>query len=364
MAISGRLVVGTLSLLAGSTGAGFAQTGELVGVVNARMERRPAAPSLDAAFRNVLADSPSWIGYSVPAIRAVRNCCWNGSDDGNCGQCRLEKDSSFTSSSSGRPGVVSLEGTARLRVLFRASGRKVERIRTFSEDCVLDVGGLPLVWLDDVPPADSLRLLASFVGGQSDRDEGSHLTEGALAAIAFHQDEGADVLLDRFTAPERPEHLRKKAAFWMGNARGRHGFETLRRLVKDDKSASFRKDVTFALTQSREPEADQVLIETARQDGSGEVRSQALFWLAQKAGRKASAVIARAIEEDPETDVKKKAVFALSQLPKDEGVPLLIRTARENRNPAVRKQAMFWLGQSGDPRALAFFEEVLRSPAR
>jgi len=57
--------------------------------------------------------------------------------------------------------------------------------------------------------------------------------------------------------------------------------------------------------------------------------------------------------------VKKKAVFALSQLPKDEGVPLLIQVARTNHNPAVRKQAMFWLGQSHDPRALAFFEQVL-----
>jgi len=46
-------------------------------------------------------------------------------------------------------------------------------------------------------------------------------------------------------------------------------------------------------------------------------------------------------------------------LPKDEGVPLLIGLARTNRNPQVRKQAMFWLGQSKDPRALAFFEEVL-----
>jgi hypothetical protein len=26
----------------------------------------------------------------------------------------------------------------------------------------------------------------------------------------------------------------------------------------------------------------------------------------------------------------------------------------------VRKQAMFWLGQSKDPRALKFFEEILR----
>ena len=52
-------------------------------------------------------------------------------------------------------------------------------------------------------------------------------------------------------------------------------------------------------------------------------------------------------------------MFALSQLPKEEGVPLLINLARKNANPVVRKQAMFWLGQSEDPRALAFFAEIL-----
>ena len=70
--------------------------------------------------------------------------------------------------------------------------------------------------------------------------------------------------------------------------------------------------------------------------------------------------ISDAIERDPDTDVKKKAVFALQQLPDGEGVPMLIQVARTNKNPAVRKQAMFWLGQSNDPRALAFFEQVLK----
>jgi len=46
-------------------------------------------------------------------------------------------------------------------------------------------------------------------------------------------------------------------------------------------------------------------------------------------------------------------------LPKDEGVPMLIQVARTNRNPEVRKQAMFWLGQSKDPRAVKFFEDIL-----
>jgi hypothetical protein len=40
-------------------------------------------------------------------------------------------------------------------------------------------------------------------------------------------------------------------------------------------------------------------------------------------------------------------------------VPLLIRTARSHSNRAVRKQAFFWLGESRDPRALAFFEDIL-----
>jgi hypothetical protein len=40
-------------------------------------------------------------------------------------------------------------------------------------------------------------------------------------------------------------------------------------------------------------------------------------------------------------------------------VPLLIGVAKTNKNPAVRKQAMFWLGQSHDPRALAYLEDVL-----
>ena len=60
------------------------------------------------------------------------------------------------------------------------------------------------------------------------------------------------------------------------------------------------------------------------------------------------------------TAVKKKAVFALHQMPAGEGVPLLIKVARSNRNPEVRKQVVFWLGQSKDPRALQFFEEILR----
>ena len=64
-------------------------------------------------------------------------------------------------------------------------------------------------------------------------------------------------------------------------------------------------------------------------------------------------------ENDPEVRVKKKAVFALSQLPKDEAVPELLHVAQTNPDPSVRKDAIFWLGQTRDPRALAYFEQIL-----
>ena len=62
---------------------------------------------------------------------------------------------------------------------------------------------------------------------------------------------------------------------------------------------------------------------------------------------------------DAEREIQEAAVFALSQRPADEGVPALIGVARDHRDPRIRRQAMFWLGQTQDPRALAFFEEIL-----
>jgi HEAT repeat protein len=240
-------------------------------------------------------------------------------------------------------------------VLFRLEQHAVDRIRTFSADCELDGGGLPVHWLTGVPAAESVALLSGFAMTGAEHRQ----SETAITAIALHADPAADAALERFAAPGQPDSLREKATFWLGNARGRHGFEVLRRIVKEDASDRVRDKAVFGLSVSKEPEAVGVMIEVAKNDHSSHVRGQALFWLAHKAGDKAAATITEAVEKDPDTEVKKRAVFALQQLPADEGVPLLIQVARANKNPAVRKQAIFWLGQSNDPRAVKFFEEVL-----
>jgi HEAT repeats len=145
---------------------------------------------------------------------------------------------------------------------------------------------------------------------------------------------------------------------WLTDVRPVESVGLLASLAGEDAHLAGR--ATAAIAFHADPQAVDVLLDLARNAPSPSLRGHALFWLAHRAGERAVAGITRALAEDPETEVKKKAVFALSRLPRDRGVPLLIETARSNRNPAVRKRAMFWLGQSKDPRALAYFEEVLK----
>ena len=93
---------------------------------------------------------------------------------------------------------------------------------------------------------------------------------------------------------------------------------------------------------------------------SRNVRTQAVFWVSQAAGDKATAGLVEVVgDAAADQDVRLQAVFALSQRPKDEGIPALLDVARNSKDPKIRKQSIFWLGQSGDPRAIAYFESVL-----
>jgi HEAT repeat protein len=359
---SKRLTAATL-VVAISAAFAVAQTPK---ITNANLQERSAAGGLEPTFRSIVTtqSTAAWIGYAVLMLSGDHEVCCSGSwNDGDrlCGERRLEGGDGTNINSSAHQA--DLEGSQTLLVLFRVENHTVEKVRVFSEDCQINAGGRTVYWLTQVRPTESVALLASLATGSGSSlvsaDDRDHVNDGAVLAIALHADPSAERALDGFVASGQPEKLREHAAFWLGSARARSGFETLHRLAREDRDDSFREKLMFDLSISKEPAAVDALIESARNDSSSKVRGQALFWLSQKAGKKAASAITDAIERDPETEVKKRAVFALSQLPKDQGVPLLIQTARTNSNPAVRKQAMFWLGQSNDPRALDFFEQVL-----
>ncbi|HEY2434980.1 MAG TPA: HEAT repeat domain-containing protein [Vicinamibacterales bacterium] len=195
------------------------------------------------------------------------------------------------------------------------------------------------------------------VQGQPVANQGPIHLEGPDTMVVLYRVENTAVDRVRIFSPDCELDAGGRAIHWLEGVDPAESVKLLTSLASG--ADRFRSGAMAALAMHRDEIAVPALLSLARQDPNAKVRGDALFWLSQTAGRKVAADITAAIDNDPDTDVKKRAVFALSQLPKDEGVPLLINVAKTNRNPAVRKQAMFWLGQSKDPRALQFFEQVL-----
>jgi len=313
-------------------------------IANARLENRSAS-NLQSTFQAAVsaAESPAWIAWTVPSVKGHgESCCWNNGYRG----CGLEGQPKANISS----GPVMLEGSSTLAILFRLEHHAVDKMRIVSGECDLDAGGLPVILLNGVRPADSIALLESMM--KPDQYQ-------ALEAIAMHEDPAVDPALERFGNASQPEKLREKLGFALAAFRGKRGFDLLKRLNANEASDRVREKNMFAFSIIQQPQAVDFLLDAARNDKSPRVRSQALFWIAHKAGERQKAAIKDAVENDPEVEVKKKAVFALHQLPEGQGIPMLIDLARTNKSQEVRKQAMFWLGQSKDPRALSFFQEVL-----
>jgi hypothetical protein len=247
----------------------------------------------------------TWITYRVPMIGGPRRmCCFDSPLDRGatcCGRCRLERGDGVAMSNPERSMAgdprIVLEAPSEMRLFARLENGIVTRVRTFSLDCDVDAEGAVVVTLENIASDDSVGWLAGVIRSSDSQERRDAVQLSALSALALHP--GA-----------RPNSL---------------------------------------------------LVSLARDDQRPRIRSQALFWLAQRAGDQALGTIRAAVNDDPEIDVKRRAVFALSQLPRDEGVPMLIDLARTHRLPEVRRQAMFWLGQSRDPRAVQFFEQILRA---
>ena len=363
-----RKAINIIAVLVLAATCGLAQKPK---VTNAKIQEVAVTAGLKPAFDAIVQkqDSPAWIGYSIPSAPKDRTiCCFDWSDGQRrrdsanqcCMGCKMESsnESSFSGTDS---NCTQPEPAPYSFVLYRVEQHKVSKIRVYSADCPLDFSNLPLYWLNNVDPGQSIAMLTDFaLANDKNLTEYSRSSaDHAVQAIALHDNPAADQALEKLVQPDRPEELRKKVIFWLAEERGKRGLELMRKYVLKDPSDSFRKHGTFAFSISKEPEAVQDLISMAHNDPSPHVRGQAIFWMAQIGGRKEAQQITDAIENDPETEVKKRAVFALSQMKDGDGVPMLINVAKTNKNPVVRKEAIRWLGMTNDPRALDFLEQIL-----
>ena len=132
-------------------------------ITNAKVDMRSAAQGVDRVVQAVAAAGmPAWIGYRLAAAPETRRTCFSGSR-------------------------VMLEPPAEFYVLARMEAGQIVRLRSFTPECDIDAGGLPLVWLTDLKPADGVAWLVQIARTSSNRE----VRRQAMSALARSGDPSA-----------------------------------------------------------------------------------------------------------------------------------------------------------------------------
>ncbi len=156
------------------------------------------------------------------------------------------------------------------------------------------------------------------------------------------------------------QELRKTAIHQLAERNTDAVVTELIKLYDTDRTREVRRTILHALGESKHARAEDKLFEIARASDDADARRTAIHMIGEKVGRRALELLRETVESNTaETQVQTQAVHAIGERPAEESVPLLIKIAKTHANQQVRRTAVHLLGESGDPRALEFFREVL-----
>ena len=208
-----RTVLSAGVLSAGVLAVGVLSAGNLHAqerITNAKLETASGAQGVGRAMRDIASRSTAtWVGYQVPMVADdTRRLC------------------------DGRPARVFLEAADTFTVLARLEKGRPLRLRTFTPECDIDAGGMPVVWLSDVKPDDSVAWLASLVASQPDaapRRDG--LATRAVAAIAMHAAPAAVPQLISLATGTTSADVRRETMTWLARSKDPRAFKFLTDLI-------------------------------------------------------------------------------------------------------------------------------------
>ncbi|HET6891292.1 MAG TPA: HEAT repeat domain-containing protein [Pyrinomonadaceae bacterium] len=190
-------------------------------------------------------------------------------------------------------------------------------------------------------------------------DSQPEVKRAVLHALSETKSPGAQALLISISRTEPNQDLSKRAINVLAE-RGEAAIEDLINLYDSEKAPEVRRTILRSLAEIKGTKVEDKLLAVATNDESIDLRRQAIRLLGERAGKRSLDFLgATAQSPDGNTEVQIQAVKAISERKAEEAVPLLIKIAKTHSNQLVRKQAIRALGESGDPRAVEFFREVL-----
>ncbi|MDT7605452.1 MAG: hypothetical protein QOF61_3449 [Acidobacteriota bacterium] len=154
--------------------------------------------------------------------------------------------------------------------------------------------------------------------------------------------------------------LRRTAIHILGERESDATTSELIKIYDADRNREVRRTILHSLSETKGQRAEDKLFEIARGGDDTELRTTAIHLLGERADRRSLALLSDTVDSNSaDTQIQIQALHAISERPAEEAVPLLLKAAKSHPNSQVRRAAIHWLGESGDPRALEFFHQVL-----
>ncbi|HEU4510947.1 MAG TPA: HEAT repeat domain-containing protein [Pyrinomonadaceae bacterium] len=190
-------------------------------------------------------------------------------------------------------------------------------------------------------------------------DSHHEVKRAALRALAETKTPRALARLSEVARTDPNAELRKTAIRTMGE-RGEAAVDELLKLFDSEQVVDVQRTVLQSLSEIKSERVEDKLFAVAKSNDASDLRRQAIRLLGERVSKRSFEFLsATAQSTDGNAEVQMQAVKAISERRSEESVPLLIKIARTHPNHAVRKQAIRSLGDTGDPRAIEYFREVL-----
>jgi HEAT repeat protein len=213
-------------------------------------------------------------------------------------------------------------------------------------------------WLSQVSGEKAESFLIQLVKDTKDEE----LQQRALFSLSQRRSERAQQTLRDFAArSDVSSDLREQAVFWIGQRRTEENAKFLRDLFGRTTDNEVREKILFSLSQMRGLGNETfVLQQSANTALPIDLRKQALFWAAQS-GAVPTATLADIYNKNADTEMREQVIFTLSQRGNKDAsaVDKLLDIAKTEKDRELRKRAIFWLGQSKDPRAAQFLQQII-----
>ena len=190
-------------------------------------------------------------------------------------------------------------------------------------------------------------------------DSNTEVKKAALRSLGDTKNPRAQVGLFEIARAEQTHELRKTAIRVLAQ-HGEGAVDELLKLYDAEQVPDIKRAILQSLSETKSPRVEDKLFEVAKSNDVMDVRRQAIRLLGERVTKRSFEFLSQTAQNpDGHAEVQVQAVRSIAERRTEETVPILIKIARNHPNQLVRKQAIRSLGESGDPRAIEYFREVL-----